>query len=173
FPTLPASMNRVAEFVLASVLHHVDFLKANLEPQHILWQSTLFREQECLVALKSKVVCCMPKEARGRMESTGIPPHVQQYIQSDELLSSLSKIQQDMVEMNQYMNRFRQQQSDIMLTEEFGTAMVVWNMWFCGNASKRIPPLRLVSASSLNGKNNKKRFSDIKFLVESFEKHAR
>ncbi|EKX50397.1 hypothetical protein GUITHDRAFT_67002 [Guillardia theta CCMP2712] len=79
FPTLPMCMYGVAEFALASVLYHADFLRTNLQRNHPLWKSALFQDEAMLNTLKS-IVCCMPKEARGRMEATGIPPHVHQYV---------------------------------------------------------------------------------------------
>ena len=54
-----------------------------------------------LKTLKSKVVCCMPKEARGRMEATGIPPHVHQYVHNYKVVASLEKIQREVLEFKQ------------------------------------------------------------------------
>jgi len=101
FPTLPMCMYGVAEFALASVLYHADFLRTNLQRNRPLWKSTLFQDEAMLNTLKSKVVCCMPKEARGRMEATGIPPHVHQYVHNDKVIASLEKIQREVLEFKQ------------------------------------------------------------------------
>ncbi|EKX55074.1 hypothetical protein GUITHDRAFT_149947, partial [Guillardia theta CCMP2712] len=61
---------------------------------------------------------------------------------------------------------------EVLLTEELETPLSAWNLWFCGNEKKQIPPLRNVSAGELKpGQSNTKRRSDVKFLVKCFEQH--
>jgi hypothetical protein len=50
-------MVRVAEMCLASVVYHSEFLIQTLPSTHVLFESTLFREQEMLSELQQRVLC--------------------------------------------------------------------------------------------------------------------
>jgi len=55
-----------------------------------------------------------------------------------------------------------------------GTALHAWQLFMCGDATKGYPPLRkLTSADVGSDKNQRKRFSDYKFLMEKIEAKAR
>lgn len=57
FPNLPSSANKVAEFVLASVVYHHPFLERTLPPNHRLFHCPLFRDRSVLNSLKDLVEC--------------------------------------------------------------------------------------------------------------------
>ncbi|EKX39045.1 hypothetical protein GUITHDRAFT_154555 [Guillardia theta CCMP2712] len=63
--------------------------------------------------------------------------------------------------------------TNVFLPDELGSMMQAWNLWFCGNGTKKIPMLRSVDPSVLHTKNCKKRLSDVKYLVKCFEQHVR
>jgi hypothetical protein len=74
FPNLPTKLNRVAEFALASVVYHKDYLLRTLPKTHPVMQSALFRSCNLLDELFELVVCDGSDE-RFPLKSTGIPPH--------------------------------------------------------------------------------------------------
>jgi hypothetical protein len=74
FPAFPADLHRVAEFCLASLVYHNQWLRSNLPVDHPLFLTPIFRSPIMMTALSSKVVCriALPSDPIG---PTGIPPH--------------------------------------------------------------------------------------------------
>ncbi|KAG7350981.1 hypothetical protein IV203_010341 [Nitzschia inconspicua] len=85
FPNLPTSAVQVAEFALASIVWHVDFLEQTLPSNHRLFFTPLFRDREQLKELKNLVTCRLnsPGDA---IVATGVPPHIS-ILQHMELLA--------------------------------------------------------------------------------------
>ncbi|KAK1928348.1 hypothetical protein P3T76_016178 [Phytophthora citrophthora] len=73
FPGLPQSIGFVAEFALASLICHFDFLRDNLPDAHPLFQSPLFTDAELISRLR---LCVQPESTDDEMQPTGVPPHV-------------------------------------------------------------------------------------------------
>lgn len=74
FPRLPQNLRQVAEFALASVIYHNDFLQANLPSGHRLFSSPLFTTH--LLAELKPYVECRTNKPSDTFLATGIPPHV-------------------------------------------------------------------------------------------------
>lgn len=53
------------------------------------------------------------------------------------------------------------------------TAAVAWEIWCCGDASKRWPPLKYLTELDMPTKNTRKRLSDFRFLMTKIEEKAR
>ena len=75
FPGIPINLSRIAEYALASVVYHSDFLYQYLPKKHLIFQTNLFRNNELLNSLKQLVVCRnqLPND---KITATGIPPHI-------------------------------------------------------------------------------------------------
>ncbi|EEY67245.1 uncharacterized protein PITG_04217 [Phytophthora infestans T30-4] len=96
FPGLPNRLEYIAEFCLASLVYHSSFLKATLSPQHHLFETPLFQDEELLLNLTTRIRTgdgC----AAARIRPTGVPPHVAILCEmkglKDGLLESVSKIE--------------------------------------------------------------------------------
>ncbi|POM74887.1 Hypothetical protein PHPALM_8081, partial [Phytophthora palmivora] len=70
---LPEQVEFVAEFALASLIYHIDFLREQLPTDHPLFQSPFFANAELILELQSRVRTT-PSESN--MQPTGVPPHV-------------------------------------------------------------------------------------------------
>jgi hypothetical protein len=57
FPSLPLNMKEVAMFGLASVVYHHTWLRDTLPSNHILFESTLFRETGLISSLLQNIQC--------------------------------------------------------------------------------------------------------------------
>ncbi|KAG7365708.1 hypothetical protein IV203_028378 [Nitzschia inconspicua] len=75
FPSLPSCAVQVAEFALASVVWHVEFLEQTLPPNHRLFFTPIFRDREQLMELKSLVTCRLNSPG-DTIVATGVPPHI-------------------------------------------------------------------------------------------------
>lgn len=75
FPRIPSSLTRIAEFCLASVVYHKDYLRSNMPENHRLFQSHLFRNPDLLNSL-SRNVACRPSLPEDSISATGVPPHI-------------------------------------------------------------------------------------------------
>jgi hypothetical protein len=75
FTAVPPQAYRVAEFALASVVFHREFLRTTLPESHSLFSTRLFTTRNLLDSLVNNVICEMPSES-SKMQATGIPPHV-------------------------------------------------------------------------------------------------
>ena len=74
FPTLGGAMVRVAQFTLASVVHHCRWLRETLSSGHPLFRTALFTDREMMPTL-GKLVACRLGNADDLIRPTGIPPH--------------------------------------------------------------------------------------------------
>ena len=85
FPNLPASLTRIAEHALASLVYHSDFIEEVIPTRHPVRQSQLFRDRTVLENLKPLVKCSLKDEVD--IAPTGIPPHT-------SMLRELTKLRQ-------------------------------------------------------------------------------
>ncbi len=74
FPRLPSQFSALFQNTLASVVHHVDWLRDNLPAKHPLFATRLFSSFD-VSALKKHVACALPV-ADGDLQATGVPSHV-------------------------------------------------------------------------------------------------
>ena len=49
-------MHNVAKFALASLVHHAEYLREVLHPNHIIFETILFRNSQLLNALKEMII---------------------------------------------------------------------------------------------------------------------
>lgn len=97
FGVLPSSMNAIAEFCLASVIYHRDFLFATLPRNHRLFSTSLFTNRQRLDLLSTCVACHLPKP-KDSLKSTGIPPHVSLMCSLHSFSSNLQELQVSIAE---------------------------------------------------------------------------
>ena len=91
FPYLPDNMIRIAEFCLASVVYHTDFLHQNLPEDHLLFATPLYREANMLSDLRSRVLCRRALLS-DPISPTGIPPHISLLVELTDLKESIARI---------------------------------------------------------------------------------
>ena len=70
---IPSCLHQVAEFALASVVFHSEYLRCNLPEDHPIFNTSLFSEWSILSELKRKVMCGIDSPY---LKATGIPPHI-------------------------------------------------------------------------------------------------
>lgn len=71
FPHMPPQLAGVLEFALASVVYHVDYLRAHLPKTHRIWSSPLFQQADILPPLRSKVRLRRFFDEERRLPATG------------------------------------------------------------------------------------------------------
>ena len=78
FINLPNNLNRVAEFCLASLVYHSEFLFSVLSPNHPVLNSAIFRNVLDMTALKTDVTVTIGtmQQDSNIISIIGIPPHV-------------------------------------------------------------------------------------------------
>ena len=117
FPWMPTNMTGVLEHCLASVAYHYDYLRAELDPNHPLWSSSLFQPEALFHVLKQQVKCVLPTDvpisvweeeivldnarALTNMDvpvfrSTGCPPHVTAIVYQKQLCMQVNALQGQM-----------------------------------------------------------------------------
>jgi len=75
FPTLNHSIHNVGKFALASLVHHAEYLREVLPPNHILFKTILFRNHQLLNALKEMIISGHASSLDD-LAATGVPPDV-------------------------------------------------------------------------------------------------
>ena len=75
FSGIPRNLSFVAEFCLASVVYHADWLKDQAGDSYRIFQSALFVDTAALVEMSNLVICGLPRDDDG-LQATGIPPHI-------------------------------------------------------------------------------------------------
>lgn len=90
FPNLPPNLMRVAEFCLASVVYHREFLRATMHKDHPLFFTTLFRTNK-VNSLAPLVVCRLGRPS-DKITATGIPPHVTLLLKIKAMTDSVKDI---------------------------------------------------------------------------------
>ena len=91
FHCLPPSATQVAEFALASVVFHSQFLEETLPSDHRLFFTPLFRDRERLMALRNTVVCRL-NVIGDSIVATGVPPHISILQQMQSLASNVNDV---------------------------------------------------------------------------------
>ena len=91
FPGLPSNMTLVAEFSVASVVYHSDYLFNKLPKNHLLFSTSLFSNWTRLQTLKQAVQCHLPR-ANDPFKPTGVPPHILQLNKLKEISDNIGLI---------------------------------------------------------------------------------
>jgi len=95
FSNLPANMDKALRFILASVVYHREWLRSTLPRDHQLFQSPLFSKKGLVDTLgrTTKAGYALPEDG---FQPTGVPPHVIQLRQMQQLLNQQKEIMQDL-----------------------------------------------------------------------------
>lgn len=91
FPKLPENCLEVAEYLLASLVYHKDFLLNSLPKKHRLFTTYLFINRDLLDSL-SRMVECRLGNSSDNIRPSGIPPHVSQLNVLKTVSNDLQKI---------------------------------------------------------------------------------
>lgn len=91
FPRLPGNMHLIAEFCLASVVYHRNYLEQTLPENHMVFETVLYREAGLLESLQDNVECRLPREADS-VNVTGIPPHIDLLIQMNAVVDEIHQV---------------------------------------------------------------------------------
>ena len=90
FPKLPTPKRSIGVFCLASVIHHREWLRANLSPLHPLFKTALFHDDAKLQRLAVNVKCRLSEPSD--IVATGIPPHVSLMVGVSKLAAEIRQI---------------------------------------------------------------------------------
>jgi hypothetical protein len=74
FGDVPQQLQLVAEFALASLVYHYDYIQEKLPSKHVFRQSSLFRSGSLVYELRQRVTCGLEIVGRG-LTASGVPPH--------------------------------------------------------------------------------------------------
>ncbi|OWY93367.1 hypothetical protein PHMEG_00037265 [Phytophthora megakarya] len=91
FPGIPQNVQFVAEYALASLVYHIDFLRQHLSSDHPLFQSPLFADAELFLQLQSRIKSGSNDDG---LQPTGVPPHV-------KILSEIQSVRNELKEAAQ------------------------------------------------------------------------
>jgi hypothetical protein len=91
FPLCPPQLVKICEFCLASIVYHSEYLSNTLPNDHLLFQTTLFRNPDLLCDLKS-LVQCRHTTAGDAFRCSGIPPHISILVQMEFQTSTIKDI---------------------------------------------------------------------------------
>ena len=115
FPSAPPSLMRVCQFCLASLVYHVDYLQDQLPEDHMLRETTLFRDPDLIDQLRARVVC-RSAHPTDPIRPSGIPPHIALLVALCENTKATERIVPALVE---HMERLiGQQRQDAPVTRE-------------------------------------------------------
>jgi hypothetical protein len=113
FPSMPVALVRAAEFCLASVVWHREWLREHLPRKHRLFTTAPFRNPSMLDRL-SAFVFCRPDKTTDPIRSTGVPPHVSILQRMDALLDTMMLVQDNQREL---LDRIPQAARDLIVQE--------------------------------------------------------
>ncbi|EEY63481.1 uncharacterized protein PITG_15828 [Phytophthora infestans T30-4] len=182
FPGLPNRLEYIAEFCLASLVYHSSFLKATLSPQHHLFETPLFQDEELLLNLTTRIRTgdgC----AAARIRPTGVPPHVAILCEMKGLKDGLLESRaigagtvtydglHDAIRACLHDSGFRRVPADFTIPD--CSVRHVWVLWMCGNKSKQIPPLRRLDGRDMPNRKMQKRLSQLRVAVDDITEHSR
>lgn len=91
FPGALASFRNVGLFCLASLAYHATFLRQNLPPRHIPFDTPLFRDASLYEQVRA-LVFCRNYEMNDPVRPTGIPPHIGLIVTLSECKKSIESI---------------------------------------------------------------------------------
>lgn len=75
YPQLPPNLYQVAEYCLASLVYHAQFIMTWMPANHAIFETAIFRDSTLMSALKEFVICELPS-TKSKIQATGVPPHV-------------------------------------------------------------------------------------------------
>ena len=93
FLNLPDRLTRIAEFCLASLVFHRQWLIDNLPVNHRIFTTTLFRDPAMLIQLRDYVLC-RPEKVGDPIRASGIPPHTVMIQKLDQVLKRLETVEE-------------------------------------------------------------------------------
>ena len=96
FPNIPPNCYKFAEFCLASVAYHEQFLRDTLSSDHTLFNSPFFT-MGWINIVKPSVVCRVPNPD-DVMQATGVPPHVILLNEMNHVSENLSQVSDRVVQ---------------------------------------------------------------------------
>ena len=93
FPGVQNSMFGVLRQMLASVVYHVEWIRASAADDSPIFNSPLFSSYDCNF-LKKKILCVLGTSSEALVQATGIPAHVSTKLE----ISELKRSHQDLIE---------------------------------------------------------------------------
>ncbi|DBA02814.1 TPA: hypothetical protein N0F65_006604 [Lagenidium giganteum] len=167
FPAAPASVTRVVEFTLASVVHHRAFLEANTPPTHPLKSSTLYTTPGMLIDCMHSFASRNDDGAHASSQQPATNPSSAEL--HDITVGTAEKHEADVSTSTIYcwggiMRR-------LPATFEFPKVSVsaAWQPWQCGGGRRNYPPFRSLEPNDMPTTNARKRLSDSRFLMNKIE----
>ena len=91
-----ANLVPILRMCLASVVYHIDWIRQQIPPSSILYQTLLFSDAKIISQLSPLVVCSRSKS--GDLIATGVPAHVTQIAKLDVLEKRITAMQKCLVE---------------------------------------------------------------------------
>ncbi|EKX42548.1 hypothetical protein GUITHDRAFT_73905 [Guillardia theta CCMP2712] len=171
FPGITTKLYLVAEYAVASVVYHSEFLMKTLPKEHALLATCLFTQQGILQRMKKMVTI----EGDGR-RCTGIPAHVTILRGMKGLEASRKEPaqveQSGALQVNGYNwgRRIRLLPEDFLWPKMFVDVAYEW--WMQGNAEKGYPPFKNLEPSDFADQNARKRLSDFRYLMGKIDQCA-
>eukprot|EP00644_Phytophthora_capsici_P011208 jgi/Phyca11/110442/e_gw1.18.246.1 len=130
---MPANLTYIGEFCLASLVYHEPYIRLNIPKNHPVFESPLFQHPTLLSDLLAKLRGI--KDHSDRLHATGVPPHV-------AILGEMKGLLEATIPSFFWGGRFRRVPQEFQLPD--CSVATLWIKWQCGNATKKIPPLRML-----------------------------
>jgi hypothetical protein len=94
YDNYPACFRTIFPFLLVSLIHHEDFLRANLRPDHPIWTERVFTANPCIDSLRGKTLLGFGACLITGMKSSGVPPHLAIVAKLKAMEEKVEKMQQ-------------------------------------------------------------------------------
>ena len=122
YSTLPNGMKTALPFLLASVLHHEDFLRQNLSSRHPIFSSRVFTHNLLLDKMRKKTLLGYGHCSQTDLKATGIPPHLAIAARLADVVEKIKKLKK---EMEMQINGLKEELMDLKKTFKHEVAEAV------------------------------------------------
>ncbi|EKX32111.1 hypothetical protein GUITHDRAFT_82584 [Guillardia theta CCMP2712] len=177
FPNLDAKKKYIAEQAIAAVVYHQDWLRKTMPANHPLFETELFSYHEFLPLLSRYISI----DGNGR-RPTGLPPHVMTIRSMEEMKGAMEDVMEDAQDdggevEDETVNDNAEGDESRLLPTNFkwvkANARAIYTQWHFGNREKGYPAYKTLKPRHFYTKDQKKRLSDLRYLVREIEIEAR
>jgi hypothetical protein len=99
----PSGFRAILPYLLASLLYHEEFLRAELSENHPIFRSRIFTQCETLPQLRPMIRLGVGRCPHTGMQATGIPPHLAISAKVNDLIAKIEALEAKVNEQREYM----------------------------------------------------------------------
>jgi hypothetical protein len=100
YQNYPSGMKSALPYLLASIIHHEEFLRRNLHPEHPIFGARVF-QHSLIDTLRGSTVTGIGRCSHTDMVATGVPPHLALAEQMYQLQEKNKKLENALIELKE------------------------------------------------------------------------